>query len=138
MLLGLRELIAILMNGSHSSMNFLSQVVLATTALLPGLCRPQLFGDVRGGLDFYGSCWFLKVGTFHPSSHSEGLSQACISLSYFVFSSSSYIAGFLTFLIRGSKSFILPIKGKRKAELMKLRRSGCVFPATCVLTGIEL
>lgn len=130
MLLGLRELIAILMNGSHSSMKFLSQVVLTTTALLSGLCGPQLFGDVRGGLDFYGSCWFLKVGTFHPSSHSEGLSQACISLSYFV-SSSSYIAGFLTFLIRGSKSFILPIKGEGKAELMKLRRSGCVFPATC-------
>lgn len=79
------------------------------------------WGDARGRLDFCGGCWFLKAGAFCPISHPKGPSRGCISLPCFV-SFSSYIAGFLAFVVRGSKSFILLIKGDRKAGLVKLRK----------------
>lgn len=86
-----------------------------------GCADHSSWGDARGRLDFCGGCWFFKTGAFCHISHPKGLSRGCISLSCFV-SSSSCIAGFLAFVVRDNKSFILLIKEDRKVGLMKLRK----------------
>lgn len=124
MLLGLRELIFVLMYGSSSPVKVLSQMFLTATALLFGLGGAQCFGGCKRGSGFLVAA---EGGSF-PSHCSLEMPVSGVFLCHILSLPSSYLAGFLSSVLRGNESFIL-IMGGRKAELMELRKSDCCFPA---------